>query len=91
MKDESSSLHRQLGMQEQETLLIHTTGVSYTWQALWRKKQRTGSINYHTLCVVLTHEQLDQEECREGEDQQVGKVRNRREGVQIGLSINSGH
>lgn len=36
---------------KQETVLIHTTVMSYTWQALWKKnktKQRTGSVNYHT-------------------------------------------
>lgn len=54
MKDGRSYSHRQLCMQvsslgkKQETILIHTTVMTYTWQALWKKKQRTGSVNYHT-------------------------------------------
>ena len=61
------------------------------------KKQRTGSVNFHTeyglpcivLWLLLDNEQLSGLGCQEGEGQKVWRVRNRREGVQIGLSLNS--
>lgn len=44
MKDDCRYLHKQVGMQvgrlgKQETILIHTTVMSYTWQALWKKAE----------------------------------------------------
>ena len=61
-----------------------------------KKKQRTGSVNYPTeyglpwveLWLLLGNEQFWGRTSK-GQDQKVWRVRNRREGVQIGLRLNS--
>lgn len=78
-----------------QSLYIHLWGVIHG-KPSGKKKSRDWQCYYHTeyglLCVVLwfllNNKQLSGRES-EGEDHRVWRVRNRREGVQIGLSLNS--
>lgn len=87
---------KSVALGNQETILIHTTVTSYTWQALWKKSRELAVliITQNMACPVLFYGSCRtmsryQGGCREGEDQKVWRVRNRKEGVQFVLSLNS--
>lgn len=104
MEDESGHLHKDKGMQK--SLVSEKTGNSpytYNCDELYmvsplEKKQRTGSVNYHTghglLCalywLLLDSKQLLGEGSHMGERIRRFGRRNRRIEVQTRLSVNSG-
>lgn len=101
MKDESSYLHRQLGMQVSSFGKTgnnpHTYNCDELYMASPLEKSRELAVLIITQnidCLVLFYGSCwttcsYQGGCQKEEDQKVWRVRNRREGVQIGLSLNS--
>ncbi len=101
MKDESSYLHRQLGMQVSSFGKTGNNPYTYNCDELYMASPLEKS---RELAVLIITQNMDcpvlfygscwtmssyQGGYQEGEDQKVWRVRNRKEGVQIGLSLNS--
>lgn len=101
MKDERGYLHRQLGMQVSSLGKTGNNPYTYNCDGLYMASPLEKSrelavliITQNMACPVLCcgscwTTSSYQGGCREGEDQKVWRVRNRREGIQIGLSLYS--
>ena len=97
MSDESSYLHRQLGMHVSSFGKTGNNPYTYNCDGLYMASPLEKSrelavliITQNMACPVLCYGSCwTTSSYQGGEDQKVRRVRDRREGVQIGLSLNS--